>query len=166
MQTQGEEMMKKAELLDTLAEVHRSWNQLLERIPRERMTEPEALGDWSIKDAIAHVAWVETQTLIMLRAESLVGAGELWRMPTDERNAAVVAASRARSLDEILGEARTAQRELRELVANIRPEDIDGADWFAELPGAWPPARVIEVNVVEHYWDHIEELARWYRRNA
>ena len=158
--------MKKAELILAIEEVHRSWNQLIERIPTERMTEPEALDDWSIKDAIAHVTWIEAQIVGMLRAESLVGASELWHLPTDERDADVVAASRVRPLDDVLDEARAVQRELRELVASIRPEDMDGADWFADLPGTWPPTRVIEVNVLEHYWDHIEELARWYRRNV
>jgi hypothetical protein len=158
--------MKKAELIRALEEAHHSWNRLLEHIPRERMTEPGTLGDWSIKDAIAHVAWVEAQTVGMLRAQALVGASELWRLPVDERNAAVVAASRARPLDEVLDEARAVQRELLALLASIRPEDIDGADWFVGLPGKWPPSRVIEINVLEHYRDHIEELSRWYRRSV
>ncbi len=158
--------MKKAELILAIEEVHRSWNYLLERIPAERMTETEALGDGSIKDAVAHVIWIEAQSMGMLRAESLIGASESYPLPTEERDAAVVAPSRVRPLEEILDEARTVQCELRELVASIRPGDIDGADWFADLPGTWPPARVIEVNVLEHYWDHIEELARWYRRNV
>lgn len=158
--------MKKAELLRALEEAHRSWNRLLERIPPECMIEPKTLGDWSIKDTIAHVAWVEAQTVGMLRAQALVGASELWRLPEDERNAAVIAASRKRPLQEILDESRTVQRELLDLLASIRPEDIDGADWFVGLPGKWSPSRVIEVNVLDHYQDHTEELARWYRRNV
>ena len=158
--------MKKAELMRALEEAHRSWNRLIKRIPPERMIEPKTLGEWCIKDTIAHVAWVEAQTVGMLRAQALVGASELWRLPEDERNAPVIAASQKRPLQEILDESRRVQRELLDLLASIRPEDMDGADWFVGLPGKWPPSRVIEVNVLDHYRDHTEELARWYRRNV
>ncbi len=157
--------MKKAELIRALTEVQRTWDQLLEGISPERLTEPATLGEWSIQDVIVHMAWVEAQTAAMLRAQAPADASELWRQPEDERDAAVVQAQRGRPLADTLREAQQTQRELVEVLEGIHADDIDGADWFANLPGKWPPSRVVEVYVINHYQEHIEELARWYRRS-
>ena len=80
--------MKKAELIRALQEVHRAFNDLLARIPAERMNEPGALDSWSIKDVIAHLAWHEREMVGMLQAHALVGS-ELWNLPLDQRNQAI-----------------------------------------------------------------------------
>ncbi|MBC7234869.1 MAG: ClbS/DfsB family four-helix bundle protein [Chloroflexi bacterium] len=158
--------MKKRQLLRELHEVRSAWDELLARIPSERMIEPGAIGEWSIKDILVHVAWVEGQIAQMLRARKLEDPAGLWRLSEEERNAAVVAQNRDRPLPEALRESRRAHTELLALIEEIKDQDFDGADWFAELPGKWPPSRVIEVNVLDHYREHIEDLALWYRLNV
>lgn len=124
------------------------------------MQEPGAVGDWSAKDTVAHVTWSERETLGMLRARALVGS-ELWRLPEGERNAAVYEENRERLLPDVLVDSERVHRELLAVIEEVPEEDLLQATWFDALPGDWPPYRVVEVNVTEHYRHHLEDLRRW-----
>ena len=77
------------------------------------------------------------------------------------RNAAVYEENRARSLEDVLSESDQVHRELLALLAEISEADLLEAPWFEALPGDWPPYRVVEANVTEHYCHHLEDLRRW-----
>lgn len=52
----------------TLAQLDRSWQRLiaeLDVIPRERMTEPGAIGIWSVKDLLGHIAFWDKEAVIV-----------------------------------------------------------------------------------------------------
>src|SRR5687768_9949073 len=65
-----------------------AWDALLAEIPIERMEEPNAIGDWTVKDVIAHVAWGEREMVGVLRQRALVGS-ELWNLDNETRNQAI-----------------------------------------------------------------------------
>ena len=101
----------------------------------------------------------------MLRGKALVGS-ELWRLPEEARNAAVCRENRDRSLHDVRSESATVHRELRAVLGEIPEADLLGAAWFEALPGNWPPYRVVEVNVTEHYRHHLEDLRRWLEQGS
>jgi hypothetical protein len=151
--------VNKIELLDTLRSVQGEWAQLIADIQPDAMIQPGAVGDWSVKDVVAHVTWAERETVGMLQARALVGS-DLWRLPQDERNAVVYEENRDRSLQDVLAEAGAVHQELLRVIEDIAEDDLLHATWFDSLPGDWPPYRVVEANVTGHYRDHLADLKR------
>ncbi len=155
--------MDKADILDTLQGLRREWVELIGELQPHAMTQPGAVGKWSVKDLAAHVTWSERETVGMLRARALVGS-ELWQRSEEERNAVVYEENRDRPLRDILEDAEGVHRALVAVIEHIPESDLFHADWFAALPGDWPPYRVIEANVTEHYRHHLEDLRRWTKK--
>jgi hypothetical protein len=89
--------MSKEQLLSMIQSARAHWDALLAAIPQAWMTEPGVEGEWSIKDIIAHIAWGERESLRVAQAHAVVGS-DLWRLPEDERNAAVFEQNRRREL--------------------------------------------------------------------
>lgn len=50
-----DDRMTKARLLAELRAARGEWDTLMAAVGEERMTEPGAAGDWSVKDVIAHL---------------------------------------------------------------------------------------------------------------
>jgi hypothetical protein len=152
--------MTKTELIDELQAIRQEWDVVLSRLEPDTLVQPGAVGDWSAKDVVSHVTWTERETVDMLRGRALVGS-ELWRLPQEARNAAVYEENRDQPLQHILSESATVHCELLAALEEIPEADLLGATWFETLPGDWPPFRVVEVNVTEHYRHHLADLHRW-----
>jgi hypothetical protein len=151
--------MNKSSLLRGLRAIRGEWDLVIGALAPDMMQEPGAVGDWSAKDVAAHVTWSERETLGMLRARAVVGS-ELLRLSEGERNAAVYEQNRERPLPDVLVESERVHRELLAVIEEVSEEDLLQATWFDALPGDWPPCRVVEVNVTEHYRHHLADLRR------
>jgi muconolactone delta-isomerase len=154
--------MTRTNLIDELRTVRQAWDLVLGGLESDALVQPGAVGDWSAKDVVAHVTWSERETAGMLRARALVGS-ELWRLPEEARNAAVYEENRDRPVQDILSESAVVHGELLAVLEGIPEAELLGAAWFRALPGDWPPYRVVEVNVTEHYRHHLADLRRWLR---
>jgi len=158
--------MDKNELLRTLSESRYELDRALADVAPIEMTTPAVVGEWSIKDIIAHITWSVKETVGMLEAKALAGS-PLWRLSEEERNAAVYEQNRVRPLQEVLYESQQAHRRLIDLVIEMPEKDLLQADWFAALPGGeWPPWRVIQVNVSDHYSHHTRDIHSWLAQSA
>lgn len=157
--------MNKPELLDSLSETRYAFDSVLAKVDPSQMTTSGVVGEWSVKDMIAHISWAVKETVGMLEAKALVGS-ELWRLPEEQRNAAVYEQNRERSLLDVMMESQRAHRKLVEIIEEIPEQDLLHADWFAGLPGGeWPPWRVIQANVSDHYVHHTKDLQDWLARS-
>ena len=65
--------MKKTELLIWLQEKYQQWETLLDQIGPARMDQPGVIGDWSLKDIVAHLTGWNRWLLARLQA---AGSGE------------------------------------------------------------------------------------------
>ena len=158
--------MDKKELLRTLSESRYALDRALADVAPTEMTAPGIIGEWSIKDIIAHITWAVKETIGMLEAKALIGS-PLWRITEEERNTAVYEQNQARPLQEVLYESQQAHRRLIDLVTEMPEEDLLRADWFAALPGGdWPPWRGIRVNVSDHYNHHTQDIRYWLTKTA
>lgn len=60
----------KADLIAGIENERERLNDVLERVPPERMEEPDAIGEWSVKDALAHLAvWSSRAITVLFQAE-------------------------------------------------------------------------------------------------
>ena len=139
------ERVTRDELLQQVRADRARFDEILERVPRERLTEPILPGGWSVKDVLAHVAWGEREGIEMMRRRALAGS-ELWELPEDERNAAVVEASRSSTLDDVLETYRSTFEEYVAAIAELSDDELNEAGRFRglseQIPG-WAPWRVI-----------------------
>jgi hypothetical protein len=157
-----DEHMTKAKLLDTLRERRAAWDDLLARIPAERMTEPGVAGEWSGKDVVAHLTyherWYASRLHEQLRGETYVPA-ELDRLPFDERNERIYQQQRDRPLAELLTESRQAFQDLLAGVAAHTEEFLITPQHFEGAPGPVIIWQMLRGDVYEHYGQHLPSLA-------
>lgn len=136
--------------------------RLLARIPEEAVLRPRALGDWSIKDALAHIAaWEEEGT----RRLALIARGRgdriVWydtMAEVDRFNAAAVRAARRLSLPATLRRLARARAALVSALKRLPPRaladpahDLPVTTWLREF--AWT-----------HETAHRQEIREWWRR--
>ena len=116
--------MEKATLLKTLTETRAAWEALLAQIDEERMFEPGAAGNWSVKDVIAHVTWGESEIAPVLRTHVLAGS-DLWNLSDDERNEITYQQNKDRPLHDIVNEEQQAYTALLVAVQMLSDEDLN-----------------------------------------
>jgi uncharacterized damage-inducible protein DinB len=142
------------------------WETALARVDPARFEEPGVEPGWSAKDLVAHVAWSQREWVTNLRNRRVAGS-PLWELPLHERNAAVVAESRARPLAEVLAESHAVYDELQEQLARFSDEELADPARFGWFPPAWVPQRVrILRGFARHYDEHRAGLEAWLASTA
>lgn len=158
----GQEYITKAALLEVLRVVRAQWDSALAECDPAHMTEPGVVGEWSVKDLVAHVAWFEREMVRLLRGRALVGA-DLWQLPADERNAAIFEMSRDKDLSDVLSEASEVYQQLLSAIEALAEEDLNDPRRFREMPADWQPWRILAQNSYEHYAHHLGAIRTWQR---
>ena len=152
--------MDRTEFLDALKNSRAEWDALLEQISPEHMTEPGVDGDWTLKDVIAHITWFEREMVGVIQARALVGS-DLWDLPQDERNAAILEQNRHRPLGEVLAEARRVYPQLVKAIQSLDDQDLHDPARFTSMPADWVPWKIIAGNSFEHYAAHAADVRGW-----
>lgn len=156
--------MDKAELLNSITSGRAEWDSLVARLDDARLVQPGAVGEWSVKDLIAHLAWTERETAGLLESRAVVGS-DWWYLPLDERNARIYAANRDRPLDEVRREARQVFERLVALIEGLSQEELDDSTRLG-WPPEWIPWQVLARNTFMHYRAHLPELRAWVEQSA
>jgi hypothetical protein len=155
-------MVSKDELLKRIRNSRADWERLLNSIPRTRMAEP-FMGEWSVKDVIAHLTWHEKQMLQVLHKKALEGS-DWWGLTLDERNMNIFQENRARDLDEVIGEHHAVYRNLIEAIEHLDDADLNDPARIRELPPDWRLWKLLAENTYEHYDDHVGPVRAWIGR--
>ncbi len=150
----------KSELLGWIISSRAGWDEQLTHLNPADMERPGVVGEWSIKDLIAHITWSENEMVGMLKARALVGS-ELWELSTDERNQIVYLQNKDRPLEEVVSEARHIFTQLLSLLEGLEDPELYDAAYFKDLPTDWLPWRIIAGNTYLHYQEHRKDLQAW-----
>ena len=153
------ETRTRADLVETIRRDRRRFDDVLERIHPERMTDPVLPGGWSVKDVLAHIAWGERESIGVINARALVGS-PLWDVSEDERNAVVVHESRSRSLEDVLHDYRTTFNDFMAMIEELSDEELNAPERFDRMPErapGWLPWRVLYDP--GHYEEHARTIA-------
>lgn len=134
------DQMTKSQFMENMQRERAYWEATLDEVGEERMMEPGAEGEWTVKDVIAHVTWNEREMASILRERALVGS-DLWELTNDERNAILFEEHRDRPLDEVLAEAREVYAELSGLLDGLSDEDLNDPSRYRDMPVTeeWTP---------------------------
>jgi ubiquinone/menaquinone biosynthesis C-methylase UbiE len=152
--------MNVEKLIETLQEERMDWNKLISAVGENRMELPGALGNWSVKDLIAHITWAERETLLILE-DRMDQSSELWYVDEDRRKQVVYQENRERPLADVLVEANNMFEELIAGIEALNEEALHDPDYFNGMPADWVPWEVIAANTYYHYRAHAPELRVW-----
>lgn len=143
-----------------IQKVRESWAELdgvLSSIKPPQMAPAHAEGEWTSKDALAHITWYEQEMVNLLQTHTFSGS-DLWELPLPARNAAIYALIKERSLKDVLAEFYAVHTTLEKLLETLSLEDFVDPSHFAEMPADWQPWQVIASNTYEHYPEHAEQI--------
>ncbi|MGH2536853.1 MAG: maleylpyruvate isomerase N-terminal domain-containing protein [Candidatus Promineifilaceae bacterium] len=168
--------MNKTEFLENLARERAVWLGLIGGLSAEQLEAPQAVGRWSPRDVLAHVAiwlrWAAGQAAAIGRG-SLPADQELYGLdlPAGVRDADESAFNewsveqlRSRPLAEILALESQAYTDLAAAVQQLPKEVLaDPERPFASIP--WktdePLWLILANNSIVHYQEHAEDLRGW-----
>jgi hypothetical protein len=162
----GERPMTGARLAAILQEERERWKALVAQVGSDRMEVPGTIGDWSVKDLIAHLTWYEAA--VVEGAQQVLTTGSFTRrrrgdLGLDENNVQIAAASRSRSVREVQDEADRVFAQLL-VVVNACPDALLNDPKLLGLPDDLVPWMAIANNSYAHYREHEPALRAWLAR--
>lgn len=161
--------LTKAQLIAMVRQVRDELEQLLAAADPARLETEPVVGDWTAKDVVAHLAawrWLSVARLeAALRGEPPESPWPEFPDPdadVEAVNAMVAAASRNRSLAEVLADSRETFARMEDALQALPEDALVEPGRFPWL-GSWPLAAVVE-GMVEHWAvDHAPDLRRLAR---
>ena len=126
----------KDDLLTAIEKERGALETLLETLPDEQMTDPGVVGDWSVKDVLAHL--VEWEQMVLgwhragLRGETpeIPAPGFKWNQ-TPQLNQHIYEKHRNRPLDKVLEQFGTSHQEILGVIQALSNEELFTAGQFA-----------------------------------
>lgn len=154
--------MTKQELISTIEAERAKLDALIGTLSDAQMNEPNAVGEWSVKDTLAHLAmWTSRNITVIYQAEQGQKAEELDEMfdDADALNAADYETQKDRPLDRILSDLRGTHKQLlRRLSA------WNEADLFDQTLYSWLRGQSLGdflVDAVGHAAAHRKLIEQW-----
>ena len=136
---------------------------LLAQLSVAEINQPGAVGVWSVKDVLAHIAFWERYAMRTLQA---IARGETPDMladdETERNNASVVAQYYQRSLAAVIADWQQAREELLEAIEDLDEEDLNDPDHFSWSEGRSLLDRIAG-NSFDHEQEHIDQISAWMK---
>lgn len=144
-----------------LAKLDAAWTEFQESyagLSDEQLLQPGVTGEWSVRDAIAHVTWWEEEALRHLPA--ILDGGRPPRYSEtyggiDAFNAQMTERKRERSLADVRGHFAETHRRLVDYLRRVPPEQLGGETRFR---------RRLRLDTYGHYPLHTREIRAWRER--
>ena len=153
--------MKRDELLAALEAARARLDAALEGLTEAELTRPGTVGDWSIKDLMAHVtAWdVDLLTNLGQAKRGQKPGRTAWdNAAIQAQNVAWYAEFKDRPLDRVVADYDGVHAQLLRRVEGLTDSEL-------EAPAAWLQGRPLFQyfldDVVTHEGEHGAELAKW-----
>lgn len=154
------QLVSKTDLIDRIDISSRALLNQISRIPEADLLAPYVLGDWSVKDLIAHINfWQEVlfrQIQSVLRNEPVPQHGD----DVNAINAEVVFQSRYRSWEDISQEFQNLVREMIQIVQELPEDDLCSAGRYWAIDQE-PLCHSIASETCEHYAEHLDHIRAW-----
>ena len=155
--------MNKQQLITNLDASRKRLEDTIAGLSVEKMNEPNAVGDWSVKDVLAHLAmWSARSVTLLFDAEQGRASEDIESMfgNFDAVNAENYEEQKDRPLERVLADFRGVHRQLLRRVGAW-----DEAALFDKTRFAWMRGQslgdFIQGAVAEHEDDHRQGIAIW-----
>ncbi len=130
--------MTKQELISTIEAERAKLDALIGTLSDAQMNEPNAVGEWSVKDTLAHLAmWTSRNITVIYQAEQGQKAEELDEMfdDADALNAADYETQKDRPLNRILSDLRGTHKQLLRRLSAWNEADLFDQTLYSWLRG-------------------------------
>ena len=153
--------MKKTELLTKVSQSRAEFEALVAQFSDEQMLQPVLPGGWTVKDALAHIAWWARRGYIVISAvvNGLEPEYSLDESDVDNVNRTTYETNRLRPLTDVRREEAEAYHALFVLVESLPDNELSDPSKYAWTNGK-PLSVVVEWNTFAHYDEHIPDLRR------
>ena len=136
---------------------------LLSQLSVEQFNQSGAVGVWSVKDVLVHIAFWERHAVNTLQAVARGKTPDLLADDATERsNASVVAQYYQRPLAAVIADWQQAREDLLEALEDLDDDDLNDPDRFLWSAGRSLLDR-ISGNSFDHEQEHIEQIRAWMR---
>jgi hypothetical protein len=159
-----ESVVTKGELLSRLAREHAQLVAMLAQLtPQERLA-PGVVGEWSIKDVLAHLIAHEQRALLELQAAQQGAGVMIDHEATDRFNADAVMSRRAESYEAVRAAWDASYRVVESAVEALSDADFAATSLVVttlqdSIDGA------LANNTYEHYAEHRRQIEQWRQRS-
>jgi hypothetical protein len=153
--------MNVAELTALIRETSTRMERLVAQLSVAEINQPGAVGVWSVKDVLAHIAYWERYTVPIVQAAARGETPDLVADDATERsNASVVAQYYQRSLAAVIADWQQAREDLLEEIEDLKDEDLNDPNRFPWSEGRSLLDRIAG-NSFDHEQEHIEQIRAW-----
>lgn len=157
------ENITKSKLLIAIRAERKALEEVLAALTHDQMLQPSASGEWTVKDALAHISAWERRMLSWIGSH-LRGEAPDVPLPWDvERmNAETYAQVKDRPLAEVLEEFRRSYREALTLAESLSEEQLQTA-----YTDTWPMGPLwlgVAANTDWHYKEHRKDIEAWLKQ--
>jgi hypothetical protein len=159
----GEKRMEKKEILSALDEEREQFLEAIEGLSEAKMVEAGVVGEWSVKDIMAHLSRWEAE-LVKLLWQAKQG-----QRPTtihftspdiDEVNSRWYQEMGDRSLERVLEDFHGVRNQTIRRVESLSDKDLSDPKRYAWLEGR-PLIEWIKADSFGHEAEHAEQIHRW-----
>ena len=155
------EQMSVAELSALIRATSTRLELLLAQLSVAEMNQPGAVGVWSVKDVLAHLAFWNRYAMNVLHSIARGETPELGADDETERNnASVVAQYYQRPLAAVIADWQQAREDLLDAIEDLDDEALNNPNYFPWSAGRSLLDR-IGGNSFEHEQEHIEQIRAW-----
>ena len=157
------ENITRSKLLIAIRAERKALEEVLAALTHDQMLQPSASGEWTVKDALAHISAWERRMLSWIGSH-LRGEAPDVPLPWDvERmNAETYAQVKDRPLAEVLEEFRRSYREALTLAESLSEEQLQTA-----YTDTWPMGPLwlgVAANTDWHYKEHRKDIEAWLKQ--
>ena len=154
--------MSKEDFLAQLDADRQRLLQAIEGLSAEEMTAAPAVGEWTVKDILGHIAAWEWEAVKAVE-QTLAGQRPdlLDIEDVDAWNAAQVAAWRTRPLEDVLAELHRSRQALVAAIGRLDEAQFEAADAFPQLEGR----SLHQLLDWKHDRHHAVDLEAWRARS-
>ena len=130
------------------------WLTALDGVPADRLSEPGACEDWSVKDLIGHVAYWDADALADIAR--ITTGGQRQPQDVDARNESAAAANADRSVEDLRSAMERTHQAVLDALRGLAPGD----------PRIRQICREIAEDTWQHYAEHIAQVRAWRAREG
>jgi hypothetical protein len=161
--------MNQSELLESIQTGYKLFKALLAQVPTDQLALAGVVGQWSVKDIVAHIV-VHEQRMIAWVSATLHGESPAGHQPYDmpEEPLAIVneqiyQENRNRQWDDLMSDLEATHAQSLALVEQAQEADLIAPRHF-RLQGGEPLWAAIAANTFEHYEEHARDIRKFFKQ--
>ena len=156
--------MNAADVVALISETSSELERLLAQLSVEQMNRPGAVGVWSVKDVLAHLAYWQHYMAAILAAAAQGATPNLdGDDETERNNASAMAQYYQRSLAAPIADWQAAREDLLEQLEQVSDADLNDPERFTWSNGRTLFERIAD-NSFDHEQEHIAQIREWMNR--